>query len=303
LTGTVSGGIDTVTLSTASGDVVANAQDSLLYLASGWTGSEYNIVGDCCGSEVYFNSGSSLTVRLAAANGTTNPPTCAVPFSFNGETAETNNLNLTSACSPVGGTSPAIVFTESGGGQVPPGVSIGDTHLTKFHGLHYDFQATGDSVLVQSDPDFVVQSRQRPFTPPAASVLINATPDESATVLIGPVFTPACSRLSRNSTPNVSLPSFPRMVTAAPRRAAATAWFAPFPPEKVRNVDPATVSPARGMWLEEATKSRLILPTTTISFRMIADLTYKRGATAIASQSDQETVTPHRKPARMTPVT
>jgi hypothetical protein len=35
------------------------------------------------------------------------------------------------------------------------------------------------------------------------------------------------------------------------------------------------------MRLEEATKSRLILPTTTISFCMIADLTYKTGATAI----------------------
>lgn len=168
LTGTVSGGIDTVMLSTASGDIVANAQDSLLDLASGWTGGEFNLVGDCCASEAYFNSGSSLTVRLSAANGTTNPPSC-VTF-FNGSTAETNNLNLTSACSQVGGASPAIVFTESGGGQIPPGVSIGDTHLTKFSGLHYDFQASGDFVLVQSDPDFVVQSRQRPFTPPSVSV-------------------------------------------------------------------------------------------------------------------------------------
>jgi hypothetical protein len=173
LTGTVSGGIDTVLLSTASGDIVATAQDSLLGLASGWTGSEFNLVGDCCLSEAYFNSGSSLTVRLSAANGTTNPPSCVT--AFQGATGETNNLNLTSACSPVGGASPAIVFTESGGGPVPPGVSIGDTHLTTFRGVHYDFQASGDFVLVQSDPDFVVQSRQsplqRPFSlPPIASV-------------------------------------------------------------------------------------------------------------------------------------
>lgn len=119
LSGTVSGGIDTVMLSTASGDIAANAQDSLLDLASGWTGGEFNLVGDCCASEAYFNSGSSLTVRLSAANGTTNPPSC-VTF-FNGATAETNNLNLTGTCSQVGGASPAIVFMESGGGQLPPG--------------------------------------------------------------------------------------------------------------------------------------------------------------------------------------
>lgn len=168
LTGTVSGGIDTVTLSLPSGDIVGNAQDSILDLAAGWSGAEFNLFGDCCASEAFFNSGSNLTVRLSATNGTTNVPTYTT--SFLGATAETNNLNLTGSISEVGGASPAIVFSESGGGKLPDGVSIGDTHLTTFRGVHYDFQASGDFVLVQADPDFVVQGRQRPFSPPSVSV-------------------------------------------------------------------------------------------------------------------------------------
>ena len=37
---------------------------------------------------------------------------------------------------------------------------VGDTHLTTFNGLLYDFQASGEFVLAQVDPDFVVQTRQ-----------------------------------------------------------------------------------------------------------------------------------------------
>ena len=47
------------------------------------------------------------------------------------------------------------------------------------------------------------------------------------------VSTPAASRVSRRCIPNASVPSFPIMLTGLPRRAAATAWLAPFPPGKV----------------------------------------------------------------------
>jgi hypothetical protein len=40
------------------------------------------------------------------------------------------------------------------------GIGVGDTHLRTFGGLFYDFQASGDFVLAQLDPDFVVQTRQ-----------------------------------------------------------------------------------------------------------------------------------------------
>jgi hypothetical protein len=168
LSGSVSGGLDIVQLSTVSGNIVATAQDSILSLAQGWTGGEYNLVGDCCASEAFFNSGSILTVRLSAHNGTTNIPSCTT--SFNGATAETNNLNLTTACSALGGAFPAIVFSESGGGPLPPGTAIGDPHLTTFQGVHYDFQASGDFVLVQADPDFTVETRQRPWITPIAAI-------------------------------------------------------------------------------------------------------------------------------------
>jgi hypothetical protein len=123
LSGSVSGGTDVVTVSTANGDVHAATQDSILGLAQGWTGAEFNVVGDCCASEAFFNSGSAITVRLAGANGTTDAPQCAT--SFTGPTAETNNLNLSTPCSTGGGSFPAIVFPESGGGPIPAGTTIG----------------------------------------------------------------------------------------------------------------------------------------------------------------------------------
>lgn len=45
-------------------------------------------------------------------------------------------------------------------GHCQTGSSTGETHLTTFDGLLYDFQASGDFVLVESPPGFVVQTRQ-----------------------------------------------------------------------------------------------------------------------------------------------
>jgi hypothetical protein len=123
LSGTVTaGGVDKVLLSTANGEVDANSQDSILNLAQSWSGAEFNLVGDCCNSEAYFvNAGSELGLRLSVTNGTANAPTCST--SFIGATAEKNNLGLLRSCAPVGGASPAIVFSEGGGGTVPPGIT------------------------------------------------------------------------------------------------------------------------------------------------------------------------------------
>jgi von Willebrand factor type D domain/Bacterial Ig domain/RTX calcium-binding nonapeptide repeat (4 copies) len=47
---------------------------------------------------------------------------------------------------------------------VSSGASTGDPHLSTFDGFHYDFQATGDFVLVQGlDSDLQVQVRQTPW--------------------------------------------------------------------------------------------------------------------------------------------
>lgn len=164
LQGTASmGGQDQAILQTPQGDLKATNQDSLLGLAQSWSEAEFNLFGDCCAFEAFLNSGSNLTVRLEVDNGTSNSPQCQTGFTpSRGATAETNNLNL-GTCNTVGGASPAIVFAESGGGPLPPGYTVGDTHLTTFFGVHYDFQASGDFVLVQADPGLIVQTRQKPW--------------------------------------------------------------------------------------------------------------------------------------------
>jgi len=110
LTGSIAAGTDTVTMSPGNGNLYsATGQDTVLNLQQGWSESEFNIFGYCCGSQAIFNAGSTITVRTSVNNGTTNTPTCVQQ----GFTGETNNLTLVSPCCAFGGTSPAIVFTES----------------------------------------------------------------------------------------------------------------------------------------------------------------------------------------------
>jgi hypothetical protein len=103
------GGKDTVVLTVGTKAYSTTGKDSVVFLATAWTESEFNIIGDGDGSAADFNSGSHVTVKVAVSNGTKNAPTCA---SDAGTTAETNNLNLGS-CAGTGGASPYIEFTES----------------------------------------------------------------------------------------------------------------------------------------------------------------------------------------------
>ncbi|MGB0064414.1 MAG: hypothetical protein WBP85_08210, partial [Terracidiphilus sp.] len=64
------------------------------------------------GSRADFNSGSSVTVKIAVSDGSTAAPTCVSPNSEEGTTGETNNLTLHS-CSAASGSTPSILFTES----------------------------------------------------------------------------------------------------------------------------------------------------------------------------------------------
>lgn len=102
-------GIDTLVFTAEKVAYSATGLDTVVDLATAWTESEFNIIGDGDGSEAYFNTGSSVTVKVAVANGTKNAPTCAAN---SGTTAETNNLNLGS-CSGTGAATPYIEFTES----------------------------------------------------------------------------------------------------------------------------------------------------------------------------------------------
>ena len=104
-----SGGNDTLVFTTPTRAYSTTGKDSVTYLATAWKQAEFNIIGDGGGSKATFNTGSSVTVKLAVTHGSTTAPTCA---SNAGTTGETNNLTLRS-CSGVSGATPYIQFVES----------------------------------------------------------------------------------------------------------------------------------------------------------------------------------------------
>lgn len=110
LTGTVTaGGNDTVVFTNGTTAYSSSGKDSVLYLAQVWKVGEFNVVGNAGGSEAKFNTGSSITVKLAVTDGSTAVPSCVAN---SGSTGESNNLNLGS-CTAAGGSTPYIQFTES----------------------------------------------------------------------------------------------------------------------------------------------------------------------------------------------
>lgn len=106
------GGDDAATVTYDGEAYTATVTDSYTDISSGWNLAEFNVVGNAGGSRADFNKGSSVTVKLAVADGTTAAPTCIPTSSRKGTTGETNNLNA-GACTATGGASPAIQFTES----------------------------------------------------------------------------------------------------------------------------------------------------------------------------------------------
>ncbi len=107
-------------------------------------------------------------------NGSTDAPTC-VAQSYTGET---NNLNFgPTAPTANPGALPAVVLTESSAGgalsSCAGATSVGDTHLTTIAGTHYDFQASGDFLLAQAGPNFVVHTRQQSGAPTWPNVSVN----------------------------------------------------------------------------------------------------------------------------------
>ncbi len=99
------GGTDAATVTFGTEAYTATVKDSLTDIASGWTQAEFNVVGNAGGSRADFNSGSSLTVKVAVSDGSTSAPTCVAPTSYAGTTGETNNLRL-GACTATGGSTP-----------------------------------------------------------------------------------------------------------------------------------------------------------------------------------------------------
>ncbi len=105
----VDGGIDTLVFTTPTRAYSTTGSDTVANLGSAWKQSEFNIIGDGGGSKATFNKGSSITVKIAVTDGTTNAPGCAANA---GTTGETNNLKL-GACKSVGGATPYMQFIQS----------------------------------------------------------------------------------------------------------------------------------------------------------------------------------------------
>jgi hypothetical protein len=166
-------GNDTVEMFVNSTTPTATASNvgSTLNLGSGWKDAEFIVAGDCCNHVANFNSGSTIVVRTTIHHGRKDAPSCVTE----GFTGETNNLNLVGTAAVGTGASPAIVsqqsntLTTAAGCQAAKGV--GDTHLSTFRGLLYDYQASGDFVLART-PGLEVQARQQSGAPtwPNASV-------------------------------------------------------------------------------------------------------------------------------------
>lgn len=178
LSGTVTKTGDSVTFS-VGGKIVAmqdgvNAVDA----ADGWTTAEFNVLGDggnqYGGSQAVFNNGAEIITRNRIFYGGAAPPNC-VAIGFTGET---NNLSFPASPPAPTKPGPAVIFTENSAG--PPASSncaaattVGDTHLYTFQGLFYDFQASGDFVVAQVNPNFVVEARQVSGAPTWPNAAVN----------------------------------------------------------------------------------------------------------------------------------
>jgi hypothetical protein len=145
----------------------------VLNLQGHWAIVEWNAFGDGNLSAVNFSPATTqLVPRISINDGSNKKPACSVT----GFTGETNNLNFGPNAPAASGTGPALLFSESiagGATGCAAATSIGDTHLTTFGGTLYDFQASGDFILLQTNqPEFVVQARQVSGSPswPNASV-------------------------------------------------------------------------------------------------------------------------------------
>jgi hypothetical protein len=170
----VGGADDTVAATVGTTAYATPGDDDIPDLGFHWQVAEFNVFGDAGGSQAVFNSGSTLVVRTLVDSGTNDAPSCDAA----GYTGETNNLTLTDmTVSPATAKWPSLIFTESNvTGVVPAGcanaVTLGDTHITTFDGLKYDFQACGDFVLLQA-PNFEVQARQGSGAPTWPNAAVN----------------------------------------------------------------------------------------------------------------------------------
>lgn len=166
------GGTDSFTATVSGAGVTQDGGNFFPDLATKWHEAEFNVFGYGNSSRVDFDPNSTLVVRVGVDSGASAAPGC----DFDSRTAETNNLSIVDTTTvPARDGHPSLVFTENNTGTPDPscaaGVSVGDTHLTTFDGVHFDFQASGDFLLAEVINEFTVQVRQasgKPQWPDAA---------------------------------------------------------------------------------------------------------------------------------------
>jgi len=173
LTGTAQGGTDTVVVTAPGGSANAMAADSVLNLENAWNTTDFIVCGDCCSSQATFSAGTTLVQRITVTDGSQKKPVCSTQAS----TGETNNLSFGPTAPVASGVGPALIYTESSAGGLAncaAATSVGDTHLTTFGRTLYDFQASGDFVLVEApESNFVVQARQQSGAPTWPNATLN----------------------------------------------------------------------------------------------------------------------------------
>lgn len=155
---------DSITVTVSGAASTATGDNRFPDLGTQWNEAEFNVFGGGNSANANFNSGSDIRVRTEVLSGSNAGPGCDLR-TFTGESTNLT-LDNTPPTSVTAAPGPALVFEE----RYPPlagaaascldAVSLGDTHLTTFGGLLYDFQAMGDFLLADTGRDFVVQTRQ-----------------------------------------------------------------------------------------------------------------------------------------------
>jgi hypothetical protein len=179
LTGIAGSGMSNDSLGVTIGATLSPAPGANYFpdLGSQWQEVEFNVFGDGGGSQAVFGTGTTLKVISGVTSGATTGPSCDL-HSWTGESNNLTLVNMAPVASP--GAMPALEFSESvpppGGGTATcaDATSVGDTHLTTFGGLYYDFQATGDFVLADRGPTFAVQNRQVSGAPTWPNAAVNS---------------------------------------------------------------------------------------------------------------------------------
>jgi hypothetical protein len=101
--------IDSIAVTVGGTTYTAPGDNYFPDLGIRWTDAEFNVFGDGNGDQAVFNTGSTIVVRTKVDSGTSVDPVAK----REGFTGESNNLTLVNPSCAFGGSSPAIVFTES----------------------------------------------------------------------------------------------------------------------------------------------------------------------------------------------